>query len=70
MYVRTLLLCGSKVDIKSAADIMHCSSMTRDNKDIKIPYDVSVKLVLEAAREYFDSSRSLDDRNMELSKYV
>lgn len=35
----------------------------------RVPYHQSVELVLEASREYFNSSNDLSDSAMELARY-
>lgn len=45
------------------------SSTSSSRGNIRVPFDISVKLILLAADEYFDSANDVSDPNMELAKY-
>lgn len=47
---------------------MECSKTDGQEGEQKIRYEVSIRLVLGASREYFDSAGSLQDPGMELAK--
>ena len=36
----------------------------------RVQYEIAVQLVLQAAREYFDSSTNLTDSSMDLARFV
>ncbi|XP_057318854.1 NBAS subunit of NRZ tethering complex-like [Microplitis mediator] len=64
------------VDAKLASgiktNIQNCKSLIETKKSehslLKVSYDKTVDLVLKASREYFNSSKSLHDSNMELAR--
>ncbi|CAD6224651.1 GSCOCG00005485001-RA-CDS [Cotesia congregata] len=64
------------VDAKLASgmktNIQNCKSLIETKKSerslLKVSYDKTVELVLKASREYFNSSKSLQDSNMELAR--
>uniref|UniRef100_A0A672GZU3 Neuroblastoma-amplified sequence N-terminal domain-containing protein n=1 Tax=Salarias fasciatus TaxID=181472 RepID=A0A672GZU3_SALFA len=73
------LLCSSRVEnIRLAGQLMHCSMVSQDvpvslsfrgkGYAMKVAYDNSVHLVLDAAREYFNSSTALMDPCMGLAR--
>uniref|UniRef100_UPI00398F3E93 NBAS subunit of NRZ tethering complex n=1 Tax=Pristiophorus japonicus TaxID=55135 RepID=UPI00398F3E93 len=68
------LLCSSRLDnIRLAGQMMHCNSISVDPpvsaaSRSKVNYEKSIKLVLAAAREYFDSSATLTDNCMDLAR--
>ncbi|XP_077865799.1 NBAS subunit of NRZ tethering complex-like [Saccoglossus kowalevskii] len=72
------LLCSGRLEnIKLAGDLMDRGMDELDGagssrlmmlNEIKVPYDRSVELVLNAAMEYFNSSSNLTDPCMELAK--
>ncbi|KAM9840516.1 NBAS subunit of NRZ tethering complex [Aulostomus maculatus] len=73
------LLCSSRVEnVRLAGQLMHCSKVSQDvpvslsfrgkGYALKVAYDNSVKLVLAAAREYFNSSTTLTDPCMGLAR--
>ncbi|XP_072297684.1 NBAS subunit of NRZ tethering complex [Eucyclogobius newberryi] len=73
------LLCSSLVEnVRLAGQLMHCSKMNQDvpvslsfrgkGYSIKVSYGNSVDLVLAAAREYFNSSKTLTDPCMQLAR--
>ncbi|XP_072107378.1 NBAS subunit of NRZ tethering complex isoform X1 [Mobula birostris] len=72
------LLCSSRLEnIRLAGQMMHCSSVSvdppinapyRSKIQSKVNYEKSLKLVLAAAREYFDSSATLTDSCMDLAR--
>uniref|UniRef100_A0A672GZU8 Neuroblastoma-amplified sequence N-terminal domain-containing protein n=1 Tax=Salarias fasciatus TaxID=181472 RepID=A0A672GZU8_SALFA len=73
------LLCSSRVEnIRLAGQLMHCSMVCSDvpvslsfrgkGYAMKVAYDNSVHLVLDAAREYFNSSTALMDPCMGLAR--
>ncbi|GLH06021.1 Neuroblastoma-amplified sequence [Gryllus bimaculatus] len=66
MYAETLLSSGSAGNIRMASDILEVQQTGRSYK--RVPFDRSVQLVLQVAREYFDSAGSLTDPAMELAK--
>ncbi|KAJ9580565.1 hypothetical protein L9F63_024258, partial [Diploptera punctata] len=66
VYVATLLSSGCEKNIRSAVNFLNCQQV--DYRNRKISYNNSVKLVLNAAMEYFDSAGSLDDPVMDLAR--
>ncbi|XP_067884632.1 NBAS subunit of NRZ tethering complex [Heterodontus francisci] len=72
------LLCSSRLEnIRLAGQMMHCNSISvdppisaasRSKIQSKVNYEKSIKLVLAAAREYFDSSATLTDNCMDLAR--
>uniref|UniRef100_A0A672H652 Uncharacterized protein n=1 Tax=Salarias fasciatus TaxID=181472 RepID=A0A672H652_SALFA len=69
------LLCSSRVEnIRLAGQLMHCSMvcsarfLPSQSYAMKVAYDNSVHLVLDAAREYFNSSTALMDPCMGLAR--
>uniref|UniRef100_A0AAQ5YKA6 Neuroblastoma-amplified sequence N-terminal domain-containing protein n=1 Tax=Amphiprion ocellaris TaxID=80972 RepID=A0AAQ5YKA6_AMPOC len=62
------LLCSSRLEnVRLAGQLMHCSKV-RKGYALKVSYDSSVELVLDAAREYFNSSTALTDSCMDLAR--
>ena len=59
---------GIKRNIQNCANLIE----TRKNEQslLKVSYERAVDLILQASTEYFNSSKSLTDPNMELAKYV
>ncbi|XP_068083289.1 NBAS subunit of NRZ tethering complex [Anabrus simplex] len=66
IYAETLLSSGNVHNIRAASDILEVRRSSKSYK--KVPFERSVALVLQVAREYFDSSGSLVDPSMELAK--
>lgn len=64
--VSARLASGVKTNIQNCANLIE--TKRSDQSLLKVSYDRAVDLVLEASKRYFDSSRSLVDPNMELSK--
>uniref|UniRef100_A0A3P8SG81 NBAS subunit of NRZ tethering complex n=1 Tax=Amphiprion percula TaxID=161767 RepID=A0A3P8SG81_AMPPE len=73
------LLCSSRLEnVRLAGQLMHCSKVSQDvpvslsfrgkGYALKVSYDSSVELVLDAAREYFNSSTALTDSCMDLAR--
>ncbi|XP_069742445.1 NBAS subunit of NRZ tethering complex isoform X2 [Narcine bancroftii] len=72
------LLCSGRLEnIRLAGQMMHCSRISvdppftagyRSKVQSKVNYEKSIKLVLAAAREYFDSSATLTDSCMDLAR--
>ncbi|XP_051880260.1 NBAS subunit of NRZ tethering complex isoform X2 [Pristis pectinata] len=72
------LLCSSRLEnIRLAGQMMHCSRVSvdppisaayRSKVHSKVNYEKSLKLVLAAAKEYFDSSATLTDSCMDLAR--
>uniref|UniRef100_A0A3Q1FX53 NBAS subunit of NRZ tethering complex n=1 Tax=Acanthochromis polyacanthus TaxID=80966 RepID=A0A3Q1FX53_9TELE len=73
------LLCSSRLEnVRLAGQLMHCSKVSQDvpvslsfrgkGYALKVSYDSSVQLVLDAAREYFNSSTALTDSCMDLAR--
>ncbi|EFN62928.1 Neuroblastoma-amplified gene protein [Camponotus floridanus] len=52
--------------------IQNCATLIETKKDeksmLKVSYEKAIDLILEATKEYFNSSRTLTDPNMELAK--
>lgn len=68
LYVSTVLASGNSKIIRSAMKILCCCGDDKNRKPLS--FDRSVFLVLQAAREYFDSAGSLTDPGIQHSKYV
>ncbi|XP_075215601.1 NBAS subunit of NRZ tethering complex-like isoform X2 [Lycorma delicatula] len=66
LYVSTVLASGNAKIIRSAMKILCCCGDDKTRKPLS--FDRSVFLVLQAAREYFDSAGSLTDPNIQYSK--
>ncbi|XP_047117537.1 NBAS subunit of NRZ tethering complex-like isoform X2 [Schistocerca piceifrons] len=66
IYAETLLSSGDKKNIAEASTILECRKSAVIPK--MVSFDRSVKLVLQVAREYFDSSGDLLCPAMELAK--
>ncbi|XP_041043793.1 neuroblastoma-amplified sequence isoform X1 [Carcharodon carcharias] len=72
------LLCSSRLEnIRLAGQMMHCNrvsvdppicAVSRSKIQSKVSFEKSIKLVLAAAREYFDSSATLTDNCMDLAR--
>ncbi|XP_068433221.1 NBAS subunit of NRZ tethering complex isoform X2 [Clinocottus analis] len=73
------LLCSSRVEnVRLAGQLMHCSKASQDvpvtssfrskGYALKVAYDDSLKLVLAAAKEYFNSSATLTHPCMSLAR--
>ncbi|XP_076658373.1 NBAS subunit of NRZ tethering complex isoform X1 [Halictus rubicundus] len=64
--VSARLVSGAKSNIQSCAALIE----TKKNEQslLKVSYEKAVNLILEASREYFNSSNSLTDANMELAR--
>ncbi|KAF4531252.1 hypothetical protein B566_EDAN019269, partial [Ephemera danica] len=68
VYAETLLASGSRNNIRYAGTIMECSKTESQDGPQKIRYEVTVRLVLTASREYFDSADNFTGSGMELAK--
>lgn len=57
---------------KIKSTIQNCATLIETEKDeksmLKVSYEKAIDLILEATKEYFNSSRTLIDPNMELAK--
>lgn len=62
----TVLASGSKRNIEEAGNILQCQDTGWT--DMKVPYNHSVQLILQAAMEYFDSAGSASDPALDLAK--
>ncbi|KZC12834.1 PREDICTED: neuroblastoma-amplified sequence-like [Dufourea novaeangliae] len=64
--VSSRLVSGVKSNIQTCAALIE----TKKNEQslLKVSYEKAVNLILEASKEYFNSSKSLTDSNMELAK--
>lgn len=60
------LMSGSREIIKNSTTLMETNR--NEQSMLKVAYDKAIDLVLEASQEYFNTSKSLIDRNMELAK--
>lgn len=60
----------AKEDHRSVSNQRTKKAMPRlTNASTLLPYEVSVELVLEAAKEYFNAGSNMADPSMELSRY-
>lgn len=66
LYVSTILASGQRQVITSAVRILCCHSEDSSSKQLNLQR--SVDLVLQAAREYFDSSSKFSDPGIALAK--
>ncbi|XP_012278109.1 neuroblastoma-amplified sequence isoform X2 [Orussus abietinus] len=64
--VSARLVSGIKTNIQNCTNLIE----TKKNEQslLKVTYERAVHLILDASREYFNSSKSLTDSNMELAK--
>ncbi|XP_053978605.1 NBAS subunit of NRZ tethering complex-like isoform X1 [Hylaeus volcanicus] len=64
--VSARLVSGVKSNIQNCAGLIE----TKKNEQslLKVSYEKAVNLILEASKEYFNSSKSLTDSNMELAR--
>ncbi|XP_043256899.1 neuroblastoma-amplified sequence-like [Colletes gigas] len=64
--VSARLVSGVKSNIQNCAELIE----TKKNEQslLKVSYEKAVNLILEASKEYFNSSKSLTDSNMELAR--
>ncbi|KAK1127326.1 hypothetical protein K0M31_003870 [Melipona bicolor] len=64
--VSARLVSGVKSNIQNCAALIE----TRENEQslLKVSYEKTVNLILDASKEYFNSSKSLTDSNMELAR--
>lgn len=78
MFVEGLLQSGSKENISLAVEVLTTSKLGGvvakkehhlTSAMCALKYDVSVNVVLEAAKEYFNAAASLTDSSMELARY-
>ena len=44
--------------------------VTDDGRSFKLSYNLSIELVVSAAKEYFNSAASLMDKEMDLARYL
>lgn len=77
MFAEGLLQSGHKENIPLAVEVLTTSKLggvlTKKEHHLTdalyaLNYDVSVQVVLEAAKEYFNAAASLADSSMELAK--
>lgn len=66
--VEARLKSSTKATIDNSATLIETSK--KNPSLLKVPYEKAVELVLNASREYYDTSKNLIDSNMELAKYV
>ncbi|KAK0162101.1 hypothetical protein PV327_008465 [Microctonus hyperodae] len=64
--VQTRLSSGIKINIQNCKLLIE--TKRNEHSLLKVSYDKAVELILQANRDYFNTSRSLNDSNMELSK--
>ncbi|KAK0092818.1 hypothetical protein PV326_000527 [Microctonus aethiopoides] len=64
--VQTRLSSGIKINIQNCKLLIE--TKRNEHSLLKVSYDKAVELILQASRDYFNTSRSLNDSNMELSK--
>ncbi|KAK9304884.1 hypothetical protein QLX08_003941 [Tetragonisca angustula] len=64
--VSARLVSGVKCNIQNCAALIE----TKENEQslLKVSYEKTVNLILDASKEYFNSSKSLTDSNMELAR--
>lgn len=64
--VSARLVSGVKSNIQNCAALIE----TKENEQslLKVSYEKTVNLILDASKEYFNSSKSLTDSNMELAR--
>lgn len=64
--VSARLVSGVKSNIQNCANLIE----TKKNEQslLKVSYEKTMNLILDASKEYFNSSKSLIDFNMELAK--
>lgn len=64
--VSARLVSGVKSNIQNCAALIE----TKKNEQslLKVSYEKAVNLILDASKEYFNSSKSLTDANMELAR--
>lgn len=64
--VSARLVSGVKSNIQNCAILIE----TKKNEQslLKVSYERAVNLILDASKEYFNSSKSLTDNNMELAR--
>ncbi|XP_028823791.1 NBAS subunit of NRZ tethering complex isoform X2 [Denticeps clupeoides] len=76
IFTESLLCSGRQDNIRLAGQLMHCSAVSQDTPisvsfrgkgHARVSYQRSVELVLEAAREYFNSSTTVRDPCMALA---
>uniref|UniRef100_A0A8B9GME1 NBAS subunit of NRZ tethering complex n=1 Tax=Astyanax mexicanus TaxID=7994 RepID=A0A8B9GME1_ASTMX len=79
VFVESLLCSGREENVKLAGQLMQRSSMSQDvpgstafrgKAPPRVAYARSVELVLASAREYFNSSATLNDPCINLARYV
>ncbi|XP_051501521.1 NBAS subunit of NRZ tethering complex-like isoform X3 [Myxocyprinus asiaticus] len=77
VFVESLLCSGREENVRLAGQLVHCSAMSEDTPvsvafsgkaHARVAYNISVELVLAAAREYFNSSATLNDSCMNLAR--
>ncbi|XP_017875232.2 neuroblastoma-amplified sequence-like [Ceratina calcarata] len=64
--VSARLVSGVKSNIQNCAALIETSK--NEQSLLKVSYNKAVNLILDASKEYFNSSKSLTDSNMELAK--
>lgn len=78
VFVESLLCSGREENIRLAGQLVHCSAVSEDTPvsvafrgkaHARVAYNRSAELVLDAAREYFNSSATLGDSCMNLARY-
>lgn len=76
--MESLLCSGREENIRLASQLVHCSAVSEDTPvsvalrgkaHARVAYNRSVELVLDAGREYFNSSATLSDPCMNLARY-
>jgi len=82
IFVESLLCSSDMKNILLAGEMMERNAVEGQEPDYNIPnsdiglvtekvqYKIAIQLVLQAAREYFDSSTNLTDVSMDLARYV
>ncbi|XP_066584629.1 NBAS subunit of NRZ tethering complex-like isoform X2 [Prorops nasuta] len=64
--VSARLVSGNKTHIQNCAALIE--TRKKEKSLLKVSYEKAVNLILDASKEYFNSSKSLIDPNMELAK--
>lgn len=64
--VSARLMSGDKSNIQTCVTLIE--TRKKEESLLKVSYNKAVNLIIEASKEYFNSSKSLTDPNMELAK--
>ncbi|XP_014605991.1 PREDICTED: neuroblastoma-amplified sequence-like isoform X1 [Polistes canadensis] len=64
--VSAKLMSGDKSNIQTCSSLIETTK--KEESLLKVSYNKAVSLIIEASKEYFNSSKSLTDPNMELAK--